>query len=625
MTTPTAQQPWHLDEGRPRGEMGYLPGLDGIRALAVLGVLLYHADLGWIRGGFLGVDVFFVLSGFLITSLILEQLDRTDRVDFGRFYIGRARRLLPALLLMLIVVGAVVSIWYRDAAYQFARDSLASAFYVNNWWYIATDLSYFEAIGRPPLLTHLWSLAVEEQFYLLWPFLAFLAYRFLRRRGVAILALVLALASTAWMIAMSVSQGFPDFADPSRAYFGTDSHAMGLLIGAALATFWRPGRLSTTVTPGARALITGIGIVALATVIGFFLFVGEYTPWMYRGGFLLLAVIVALLIAAATHPASPLGRRMGTQPWRYLGQRSYGLYLWHWPIFMLTRPVLDIALDGIWLLALRLALTIGVAELSFRFVEMPIRRGLIVRWWRAAKDAGGSALTRARVTLISALAALVAVIILISTSLAQAQEPTVAPDVAAAIGTQTEVTIDSPTTSPSPGASQASRAGTATGIGDSVMLGARGVLHSTIPGIKVDAAVARYPGAFLGRIKRLRSAGLLADTVVLHPGTNGVIPESMMREMLDLLKDRARVVVVNDNVPRSWNDTNNEVIASVVPDYPNAVLADWKSVSRGHPEYFVSDGIHLTSAGAHAYANLIKARSGLPKSSPAASASATVQ
>jgi len=608
--------------------MGYLPGLDGIRALAVLGVLLYHADLGWIRGGFLGVDVFFVLSGFLITSLILEELDRSDRVDFKRFYLGRARRLLPALLLMLIVVGAVVALWYRDAAYQFARDSLASAFYVNNWWYIATDLSYFEEIGRPPLLTHLWSLAVEEQFYLIWPFLTFLVYRRFRRPGVGIFALVLALASTAWMITMSVSQGFPDFTDPSRAYFGTDSHAMGLLIGAALATFWRPGRLSPVVRPGARWLITGLGVASLITVIGFLVFVGEYTPWMYRGGFLVLALVVALLIAAASHPASALGRMMGTQPWRYLGQRSYGLYLWHWPIFMLTRPVLDIALDGFWLLVLRLALTVGIAELSYRFLEMPIRRGVIAQWWRRAKSAGGRTLTQARAIAIATIAALTAAVCLLGFSLAQAQEPTLAADVAAAIGTQTEVTIDTPEISlapsaaPSPGSTADSQAGTATGIGDSVMLGSREALRSAIPGIRIDAAVARFPGAFLGRIKKLRAANLLADTVVLHPGTNGVIPESMMREMLDLLSDRERVVVVNDNVPRSWTDENNSVVSKVVPDYPNAVIADWKSESKAHPEYFVSDGIHLSAVGGRAYANLIKKAANLTPTSPSPSASA---
>jgi hypothetical protein len=279
---------------------------------------------------------------------------------------------------------------------------------------------------------------------------------------------------------------------------------------------------------------------------------------------------------------------------------------------MLTRPVLDIPLDGVWLLATRLGMTVLVAELSFRFVEMPIRRGVIARWWRQARLTGGHALARARVISIALIGALLAGVLALGLSLAQAAEPGVPADVAEAIGSQTAVTIDTPepspssSASPSASASGVSRAGLATGIGDSVMLGAREVVRRTIPGIKIDAAVARYPGAFLGRIKKLRAAGLLADTVVLHPGTNGVLPESMMRDILDLLADRERVVIVNDNVPRPWNDANNEAIASVVPDYPNAVIADWKSASQDHPEYFVSDGIHLTAAGARAYANLLR-------------------
>ena len=375
--------------------MGYLPGLDGVRALAVIGVLLYHADLTWISGGYLGVDVFFVLSGFLITTLILEEYDRSGGIDFAKFYLGRARRLLPALILMLAVVAVAAAFFYRDVASQVRADTIASIFYVNNWWYVLNDSSYFEFIGRPPLLKHLWSLAVEEQFYLVWPAVAYLVMKRAGRRGVRITALVLAILSTVWMITLSVSNGFPDYADPSRAYFGTDSHAMGLLIGAALATFWRPGRLRADIPRGAAALLTGTGLAALVAVIGFFLFVGEFTPWMYqRGGFLLLALVVALLIAMATHPASPLGRWMGTQPWRYVGQRSYGLYLWHWPIFMITRPVLDVPLDGIPLLVIRLALTVGVAELSFRFLEMPIRRGALDRWVKAWRASSGEDHTR---------------------------------------------------------------------------------------------------------------------------------------------------------------------------------------------------------------------------------------
>ncbi len=615
-----------LDRGRRSGEMGYLPGLDGVRALAVIGVLLYHADLTWMRGGFLGVDVFFVLSGFLITTLILEEFDRSGRIDFAKFYLGRARRLLPAVLLMLAVVSIAAALLYRDVASQVRADVVASMLYVNNWWYIFNDQSYFEFIGRPPLLKHLWSLAVEEQFYLVWPAVAFFVASRSGRRAVCVTALLLALLSTAWMVWLSVANGFPEFADPSRAYFGTDSHAMGLLVGAALATAWRPGRLRSDVPRGATVIITGVGLAALLAVVWFFMVVGEFTSWMYRGGFLALAVIVALLIAMATHPGAPLGRWLGTQPWRYVGQRSYGLYLWHWPIYMVTRPALDTPLDGVPLLVLRLGLTFGIAELSFRFFEMPIRRGAIDRWVKAWRESDGVERSRQSRHGLVAIASIVAGVVVVGAVLASAPAPTaaegLAPDVAQAMGIAdggpTEVSLDDPATapattpaSPSPSAAPASSNGTVSAIGDSVMLGARTTLKDVIPGTRVDAAVSRFPGAFIGRLKKYVAKDALAPVVVLHPGTNGVLPESMMRQMLDIVSDTPRVVVVNDSMPRTWRNPNNDVIASVVPDYPNAVLADWYAASKDHPEYFVSDGVHLTAKGARAYARLIKESAGL--------------
>lgn len=633
--------PWQLDRGPRAKEMGYLPGLDGVRALAVIGVLLYHADLSWIPGGFLGVDVFFVLSGFLITSLILEEFDRSGRVDFRKFYLGRARRLLPALILVLVVVSLAAALVYQDAARQLASDVVASIFYVNNWWYIAADQSYFEFIGRPPLLKHLWSLAVEEQFYLVWPAIAFLAMRRFARKGVFAVAATLAILSTIWMLQLAVANGFPDFADPSRAYFGTDSHSMGLLIGAAMATFWRPGRMRRSLPTGASVIITAIGIAALLAVIWFFVFVGEFTPWLYRGGFLGLALIVATLIAAASHPGVGLGKAMGTQPWRYIGQRSYGLYLWHWPVFMATRPGLDLPLDGVPLLILRLGLTVGIAELSFRFVEMPIRRGVIQRYAARIKAASGARRRRLRLVATAMISAtvvsVVAVALLLAATTRTAGETVVAADVAAAMGIAsggpTEVSLDdgsegpavepsaassggTGTTSPAtagatPPATPTRDTGTVSAIGDSVMLGARSVLKDVIPGTRVDAAVSRYPGAFIGKLKRYVAGNRLAPIVVLHPGTNGVLPESMMREMLDILVDSPRVVVVNTNMPRTWREPNNNVMADVVPEYPNAVLADWRAASLDKPEYFASDGIHLTEKGAKAYANLIKQAAGL--------------
>ncbi len=610
----TDRQPWHLDRGRRAGEMGYLPGLDGVRALAVLGVLLYHGDLSWIKGGFLGVDVFFVLSGFLITTLIAEEFGRSGRINFGKFYLGRARRLLPALLLMLLVVGLLAAIFYRDSAYAFRQDALASLFYVTNWWYIVADASYFEAIGRPAFLQHLWSLAVEEQFYLIWPAIVFLLLKWRGRRAVFYVALIAAVVSTVWMIVLSIRNGYPLDNDPSRAYFGSDTHIMGLLLGAALAMVWRPGRLSTRLTAGAKTIIFAIGVAALLGVIWFYLQVGEYSTFLYRGGFFVLSAVVCVLIAAASHPGVPFGAILGAQPMRYLGQRSYGLYLWHWPIFVITRPVLDIPLDGALNFALRMGLTILVAELSYRFVEIPIRRGAIgafIKRWKSADPADRSQMGL-RVLVGSGV--MVALLGLLGAGLATAKpaEEQIPNDVAAAIGIDDggpkQILIDeSPSPSPSPSggapnpsptASVSSQGlpinenGAVTAIGDSVMLGVAQQLMEKIEGTKVDAEVSRQAGGVLDRVQRLHDKGVLAPTVVIHTGTNGIVTEEELRQMLDILSDRARVVVVNTNVPRPWMEPNNETIAKVVPDYPNAVIADWYSVSVDNPEYFVSDGTH---------------------------------
>lgn len=610
--------------------MGYLPGLDGLRAIAIIGVLLYHAGIDWVPGGFLGVDVFFVLSGFLITSLILEEYDRAGRIDFKRFYIRRARRLLPAVFVLLIAVGLAVLLFYRDALSAFREDALATLFYLNNWWYILVDQSYFESIGRPPLLKHLWSLAVEEQFYLIWPAVALLLVRRGGRPLVRRVAVFLAIASTAWMAYLAIRGGYPIDADPSRAYFGTDSHMMGLVIGAALATVWRPGRLSANIPRGAQLLVTGIGVAMIAVIGYFYLFVGEFTPWLYRGGFLALAVFTAVLIAAATHPASPLGPILGIGLLRYIGRRSYGIYLWHWPIFMVTRPGIDVPWSDSLTFIVRIAITLSIAEISYRLVEMPIRQGVLGDAWRQARVGAWRSLRTIAVLGATALTAILAVIVTIALVLSPGDGRGAIPaDVAEAMGIVDDgplaVSIEEqiPTEpasvviveeqeqqEPTITEIRASN-GPVSVLGDSVVLGARAAITDTIPQARVDAEVSRMPGAFTGRVKRLDRRDKLANIVVLHPATNGVLTEEILRNTLEPLSDYERVVVVNTSVPRSWEQPNNAIIRKVVPDYPNVVLADWNSLAAGNREFFVSDGVHLTRQGAVAFAELIKDSAGL--------------
>jgi peptidoglycan/LPS O-acetylase OafA/YrhL len=363
----------------------HLTGLDGLRAIAVLAVLAYHAGLGQAQGGFLGVEVFFVISGYLITALLLAEHRRAGRIDPVRFWLRRARRLLPALFCLLAATLAFAVVVVPEEVARLRPDAVAALAYVTNWHLIAGDQSYFETIGRPSLFMHLWSLAIEEQFYLLWPLVLSVLLLAGRRAGLA-LTVVGALGSALWMAVL-----FQPGGDPSRLYYGTDTRLTGLLLGAALAFAWVPvvstgdsgaaiPRLWTSRRVGRLADV--LGIAGLAGLAWLCVTADAYTPFLYRGGLALVAVATVAVIAAAVHPRSRLGPLLDVGPMRWIGSRSYGIYLWHWPIFTVTRPGIDVDLDAVPLLVLRFALTAIAAELSFRFVEAPIRSGAIERAWR---------------------------------------------------------------------------------------------------------------------------------------------------------------------------------------------------------------------------------------------------
>ena len=395
----------------------YLPGVDGLRALAVLAVLLYHAELPWIQGGFLGVDVFFVISGYLITSLLLAEWSQRGRIDLPAFWLRRARRLLPALFLLMAVtlVFAVIALSSEVAGLR--DDAFAALGYVTNWYLIFSHQSYFEMMGRPSLFRHLWSLAGEEQFYILWPLLLSAMLWLWRPRYVLLAVLAGAVASTVLMAVLYQ----PD-ADPSRVYYGTDTRGVGLLAGAVLAFVWAPGRI------GGRAqihplLLDVAGLSALGVLFYTFLRLDGQQAFLYQGGFALVAVASAGVIAAVVHPRGHLGWVLGRQPLRWLGLRSYGVYLWHWPVFMLTRPHLDVPFDGLPLLALRFGVTLTIAELSYRLVETPIRAGALGRVWRALSEAQGALRWRLRCQWAAAASASLVAVAVVGMSVAGAQRP----------------------------------------------------------------------------------------------------------------------------------------------------------------------------------------------------------
>jgi peptidoglycan/LPS O-acetylase OafA/YrhL/lysophospholipase L1-like esterase len=406
-----------------RGDQKYLPGLDGLRALAVAAVVAYHLGYGWAQGGLLGVGVFFTLSGYLITDILVGQWAAKGSIKLGDFWLRRARRLLPALFVMLAVVTIWVNGFARTFVPGFRGNVIASVFYASNWWFIGQHTSYYARFAPPTPLDHLWSLAVEEQFYLVWPWvvllMVWLASRGRKRRAKAALAggasmparagapflsranrivlalvtLVLAAASALLMVKL-YDPGY----DPTRIYEGTDTRAAGLLIGAALAIVWPTRRLAANGSPAAwrvpaaaRWLLDGAGLAGLAVIFLLVWKTNEYSGFMFHGGLIILSVATAAVLAAAVTPGSLIGQALGVQPLRWLGVRSYGIYLWHYPIIVLTAApgTAGTPVSAVRAIAV-VAATIIAAALSWRFVEDPIRSGARLRWIAPGR-AGGHA------------------------------------------------------------------------------------------------------------------------------------------------------------------------------------------------------------------------------------------
>lgn len=398
--------------------LGYIGALDGLRALAVLAVLFYHADVLWLPGGFLGVEIFFVVSGYLITSLLLAEYRTHNKINLNQFWRRRARRLLPALFTLLIAVLIYAVVLLPDEVVALRNDAVAAFAYVTNWYLIAAQKSYFEAVGRPSLLQHLWSLAVEEQFYLVWPLFFVLILTRIKSRGALLLLMLGAMASALWM----GLQYQPD-TDPSRIYYGTDTRATGLLIGAALA-FVRIPNVNEARARFGRWLLDIVGVAAFVGLVYAGLMLSEFDPFLYQGGMLLVGAATALVIAAVVSPTSPIfGPLLSLGVLRWIGLRSYSLYLWHWPVFMVTRPQLDTTLEGTPLLLLRFGITFALAEISYRVIETPIRNGALGKVWDAWNSAQGWRRWEMGMAWMGVVATLVAGAFLLGSAVVNAQPP----------------------------------------------------------------------------------------------------------------------------------------------------------------------------------------------------------
>lgn len=614
-----------------------LPGLDGLRGVAVLAVIGYHLNLGnFLPAGFLGVDVFFTISGFIITALLLQEHAQTGRIDFVAFYLRRARRLFPAALAMLLVLVALTPLLLPAALVRLREDLPAAFLYVSNWWQIVAQQSYFEAIDQPRLLQHLWSLAVEEQYYLLWPVVALWLLKRASRTSLGVASGLLAIASTGWMAWLYATH--IDGGDPSRVYLGTDTHLMGLLAGSALAAWWNPWKIRRASTPGDEVLNL-LGTAALAGLVWCMAETHEGMRGLYQGGFLGVAVLTCAVIGAATREGTWVAGMLSTRPMRWLGARSYSLYLWHWPVVVWLQPAPQAdALELTWVTAARLALTLVCAEASYRWVETRWTSGRAAKPWPRSTAVVTAALVLVNVGVLAFMPGATPPTVSVHpvkpglptpANTATAGQPDATPvpalvpepetvpmpatpSVASPASASTAAPHGpwSPTPQPSPSNAPPPRI---TLVGDSVLLGAGPYLQRRLPGASVEAKVGRQGGEGLKLVQSLRDQAQLGDTTVIHLGTNGYLSEKQFRALLEQLADRQTVVVVNVYGARRWTRPNNELMARVSPQFQNVRLVDWHAIGQANPDYFVQDGIHLSGIGIHAYYSQIRMALGLPE------------
>ncbi len=573
----------------------YIHSVDGLRAVAVIAVLLYHLGIDWIPGGFLGVDLFFVISGYVITGLILDSIEKSGGLDLRAFYLSRIRRLLPALITMVVLTTLYIGVYAPETVRRFLNDLPFVFTGTMNWALVNREQDYFEVIGRPPLLQHTWSLAVEAQFYLVWPLVLLFVLRYFGKKNISFVALAIALASGIALFIYSVQIDIKESA-VSHVYFGTDTHSIGLFLGAALAVSWKPQNLTKEITKRAQDFVDLIGVFGFLGLLSAFLFINESDPTLYRIAFPLTALFGCATLISVIHPASRFAPILSTRPALWIGERSYGIYLWHWIVFQLTRPSIDLVGDDWALYSLRVLIVFALADISYRYIETPIRRGYFELWFRGMKYRTPSVRIRQKLSALIAVVVTLFATTLVSINAIERADEIAAQEIAAeeaanAANTEDDVITDTAT----PGLWV---------TGDSVILGIRNVLASYERIELINARVGRQIGELI-EVARTDQKFVANSQVVLNLGNNNRLIESDVTALFEIVKDQPRVIVVNTAVPRSWRDENNAIISKVSSRYPNTILIDWQKLSEGHPEYFASDGVHLNPPGVNAYVSAI--------------------
>lgn len=636
------------EQAPTRPKSRYIPALDGLRTLAVVAVVLYHLNLTWAQGGLLGVTIFFVLSGYLITRLLINEVSKTGRIDLKSFWIRRIRRLFPAVVTVVVVTCALCTIFNHVMLTKMRPDILPSLLFFNNWWQIAQNVSYFNALGDPSPLTHFWSLAIEEQFYLIWPPLLFaMVSMHVSKPNTRRVVLGLAAVSALAMMVL-----YNPAADPSRVYYGTDTRVFSLLLGAWMAFIPdrdlapvrfahrlglnrlagaakhgknaedKPGKKvdeSADTAPAqpsalvrfwsSPASIDVLGVVGLVGLAAMVALTNGYTAFQYRGGTLLCSILTLMVIAACVQPQGMVARALSAELLVWVGKRSYSIYLWHYPLLLLMNPVANISDTPWWQYILQVLVVVAVAECSYRFIETPFRKGAFGRTVSELREGTTTPANWVRahipvcavcgVVLVVALGGLVFV-----------------PDTSALSGEGAEI-LNKEAKNAKPQDQQAAddtdkdNDGFPDGsydllmIGDSVSLRAVDSFDGVFPHSHIDAEKGRQFDAGRTTFEGYIQQNLAGKIVVFALGTNGLVTDAQIDAIMADAGNQRTVVFVNTRSPQPWVGATNQAIANAATRYKNVRVIDWYGYSANRNDLFDGDGTHLSNAGVAEYLKLI--------------------
>ena len=597
----------------------YLPSIDSLRAIAVIAVIIYHIDANYLPGGFLGVDLFFVLSGYLISSLIIKEYKSTGTVNLYNFYVRRARRLLPAVYFMITVVLIIITLFNGVLLKKSYLDALFGYIYSSNWWYIFHKLDYFDSFGSQSPFKHLWSLAIEEQFYMFFPLIFLIFNRKsksnngnskLNKNFIYVVLSLILVSLIAHILLFDIN-------NINRIYFGTDTRAFSLLVGVVGAILYPMDRLSERTTKKDNMIYSIVSLVSILVLIGIMINTSEYNTWLYRGGFLLVAIIGLIIIISSGRQYTFMSKLLSFKPFVFIGKISYSLYLWHFPILVVTTPVSEIGNPNLFYVTLRIVLIFLVATGSYMFVETPIRKLGFVNYInllfkRIMKFKNNTK------KIIFASIALVAVVF--TMGVFGKSVPYLSTAFVTEMSNNKESQFisnnnDNNTNNSSEhksdnnnqegNKSEDKKYSSLLVIGDSLTVDIGEKIKEKYPGAIIDGKISRQLTAATALADQYANYNNENTAVIFQLGTNGFFTESQVEELVKKF-DKADIYFVNVKVPRTWEKTVNKELDALKERHSDITIIDWYNVANNNQNYFEPDKVHLNAEGVETMVSLIE-------------------